>query len=496
MRRLPAVAVLLVASLAPAQDYLGYKMVSTAQQPFRVYVDSRSQTPAGLQYTLMQNAVERAWNTWNAVQCAYPKVQSLGPTGATVVNPSQSYDAYSVTPVWMLVADADAAQVFGNTSLVAAITLPRAYAGVLQTCDTYFNGPSFNWSLNPVTPAGSLDVETVALHESGHCLGLGHYGLFAEVVMEQVVEKGVTVRALSSLDTQMLCNRYPLSGQSASPCLSDGGCGQVDLKCLAQPVTNGLTFNLCSRGCTLGTNASCDTPLACQASNAFTSSGMNGACQLPGSVVTPVGRQCLSAAECGTSSGLCQTQTAASGGNFFWVDGYCTQPCVAGQASCPAGSVCSQLAVGPRCLQSCRVGLADCRVNYACAPLDPAGTSGVCVPRCYADQDCASPATVTCRTCDGLCVPRQNISGQIGDVCSTEASCGAGQLCSATGTSATKQCTQQCSRGCGICHSGSTCTPGARGELIPFLSQNVTGPFSPSSKVTSNIFSPFENHSV
>ena len=108
MRRLPAVAVLLVASLAPAQDYLGYKMVSTAQQPFRVYVDSRSQTPAGLQFTLMQNAVERAWNTWNAVQCAYPKVQSLGPTGATVVNPSQSYDAYSVTPVWMLVADADA----------------------------------------------------------------------------------------------------------------------------------------------------------------------------------------------------------------------------------------------------------------------------------------------------------------------------------------------------------------------------------------------------
>ena len=60
MRRLPAVAVMLAASLASAQDYLTYKMLSNAQNPFSFYVDSRSQTPAGLQYTLMQNAVERA----------------------------------------------------------------------------------------------------------------------------------------------------------------------------------------------------------------------------------------------------------------------------------------------------------------------------------------------------------------------------------------------------------------------------------------------------
>ena len=163
MKRLAIVALLLASSLASAQEYLTYKMINTQANPFAVYIDSRSQSPAGLQYTLMQNAVERAINTWNAVQCAYPKIRSLGPTGAIVANPTQSYDDYSVTPVWMLVNDADAREVFGNTALVAAITLPRAYAGVLQTCDTYFNGPNFTWSLDPTTPTDAMDVETVAL---------------------------------------------------------------------------------------------------------------------------------------------------------------------------------------------------------------------------------------------------------------------------------------------------------------------------------------------
>ena len=91
MKRLVLVAVLGFSSLAAAQqDYLAFKMVSTAQNKFPVYVDSRSPTPGGIQYTLMQNAVERAWATWNAVQCAYPKVASLGPSVGTVQNPIET----------------------------------------------------------------------------------------------------------------------------------------------------------------------------------------------------------------------------------------------------------------------------------------------------------------------------------------------------------------------------------------------------------------------
>ncbi|MDP2273176.1 MAG: hypothetical protein Q8K32_20725 [Archangium sp.] len=473
MKRFALVALLCVASAASAQDYLDYKMLSTAQQKFPVYVDSRSQTPAGLQYTLMQNASNRAWDTWNAVQCAYPKVQYLGPSVGTVPNPNQSFDNFSVSPIWMLVADADAAQVFGNSGLVAAITLPRAYAGILQTCDTYFNAPGFSWSVDPVTPANSMDFETVALHEQGHCFGLGHFGLFDDVVMEERISRGETLRVLSPMDVQMLCTRYPLAGESASPCYADGGCAQVDLKCLAQPVTNGLTVSLCTRGCSVGANANCDLPLNCQASMAF--NGFTGACVLPGSIVTQVGRNCTMNPDCGNSFGYCRTPEAASGGNFTWIDGYCTQACEPGQPPCPAGSLCVQAGPGDRCLQTCRVGLADCRVNYACAQVDAIGTTGVCIPRCFSDQDCVDPTRFTCRTCDGLCVARQNPAGQLGNPCLQDAECGPGQVCRITDLQSTqKQCVQQCSRGCGICPTGSTCTPSARGEL--FCLKDCTGP--------------------
>jgi hypothetical protein len=165
----------------------------------------------------------------------------------------------------------------------------------------------------------------------------------------------------------------------------------------------------------------------------------------------------------------------ASGGNFFWVDGYCTQRCQNGDPGCPAGSTCVQLDIGPYCAQTCRIGLADCRAQYTCAAIDAIGTSGVCIPRCYSDQDCANPTTTTCRTCDGLCVNRQNISGQIGDVCTDDSTCGAGQNCRITaGTSTLKQCTQQCARGCAQCPNGTTCTPGFQGEL--FCLKDCTGP--------------------
>jgi MYXO-CTERM domain-containing protein len=372
----------------------------------------------------------------------------------------------------MLVIDADAQQVFGNTTLINAITLPRAYAGVLQTCDIYFNGPSASWSVDPVVQTNHLDVETVALHEAGHCLGLGHSGP-TESVMDQVVAKGEAVRVLAPADVQKLCGRYPVEGELGSPCFGDGGCQSSTLRCLPQPITNGLSLNLCSSGCTLGSGSSCTPPLSCLMSAAFP--GFTGACVLPGNIVTAVGKNCTDATQCGNSFGICAQPEVASGGHFFWTDGYCTQACEVGQPVCPAGSACVPIDVGMRCLQSCRVGMADCRPDYACAQIDAIGTTGVCVSRCYADQDCADPGHFTCRTCDGLCVARQALNGNIGDVCLDDTTCGAGQVCRVTSeTSGQKQCTEQCSRGCGLCPTGSTCSPGARGEL--FCLRDCTGP--------------------
>lgn len=452
----------------PIQPFLSYKVVSDAQHPFEYYVDSR---PARLDVQLTQNAVERAWGTWNAVTCATPKTRSKGPAGGTVPSVVSTLDDYSVAAIFMQTYDADAQEIFGTINFVTSVSIPRAYGGVLQTCDMFFNAFSEQWSLDAVPPTNLMDVETVTLHEAGHCLGLAHFGP-NEAVMFQVVEPGQAVRVLTTADIDYFCQRNPLYGAEGAPCQADGGC-EVNLKCLAQPQTNGVVYQRCSKGCAVNTAAVCEVPLTCQASSAF--AGFSGACLLPGTATTRVGAACSQPSECGNSFATCRRPEAASGGHQFWVDGYCTQRCEVGDPACPANSVCVQLDTGHQCAQVCRVGYADCRPEYACAPIDAIGTSGVCIPRCYSDMDCADPVGTTCRTCDGLCVNRQNVSGQIGDLCNDSSSCGSGQDCRVTDSrSNVKQCTQQCARGCGACPTGSTCTPGNAGEL--FCLKDCTGP--------------------
>lgn len=468
------VLIALASGGAAAQDYLNYKMVSSSGRPFDFYIDSRSNRPADLDQAAMRAAVERSWDTWNSVQCAVPKVQSRGLTGATVADPQDIYDEFSVVPVWMLNDDEDLLQIVGNSSTVVAITLPRAYAGLLLTCDTFFNGARFAWFADPgAVPTGTMDVETVALHESGHCLGLGHFGT-QSAVMNPTVSRGEQTRSLAAIDAQKLCERYPLAGESGSPCFGDGGCAAPDLRCLQQPESNGLTFSLCVRGCIANSTETCELPLFCQPSSAFADIGLHGACMLAGSINTKIGRPCASPATCTGSVESCLMPRDASGGHQFWAQGYCTQSCDSGEA-CPPGSECTSLEIGKRCLQNCRVGMADCRAEYACAQTGGTRSSGVCLPRCYSDQDCANPTAFSCRTCDGLCVPRQNLTGQLGDPCVTDATCGEGQVCRLTDSSSPeKQCTRQCSRGCGLCPTGSTCTPVLLGELVCL--RDCTGP--------------------
>ncbi len=464
--RAALVAVALAAGAAHAQvyTYLDFKVVSTAQHPLPYYVDSRLPRPAGLEVNGVRAAADRAWATWNAVSCASPKVVARGLTGGVVPQPSDPYDTFSVTPVWLESQnDPDFSFIFGS-GLEASISLPLTYAGVLETCDTYFNSALKQWSLDAVTPLSSNDVETVMLHEAGHCLGLGHFGA-VESIMYPYLEAGKNQHLLDPGDVVGLCQRNPVSGAVAAPCDADGGCGgNALLKCLAQPLTNGVQLNLCSNACTTGTNANCALPLSCQTSSAFP--GFNGACLLPGTSVTPVGKPCAQSPECTSSVGVCTLPFPSPTNNTFWVDGYCTQGCAAGQGACPAASECFDFGGGQQnCLQTCRVGLADCRPEYSCVATRTE-TAGVCLPRCYGDADCADSANFFCRTCDGVCASRNSPTGVLGTVCSDDSTCGAGQTCRAVDSGGVKICTQQCARGCGSCPTGATCTPLASGDLF------------------------------
>ncbi|MEW6433237.1 MAG: matrixin family metalloprotease [Myxococcota bacterium] len=468
-RRLALTAVLLPA-LAAAQEYLPFRMVNTAAQPFEYYVDNRQSAPAGLPINTVANAVDAAWGLWNGLQCASPKAQSRGMTSGVVPDPPNRYDVFSVTPVWLMTpGDPDFEGVLGpGPFYVASVAIPIAVGGALVTCDVYFNGAG-PWSTSNPPPSNSLDVQTVMMHEAGHCLGLGHNGNYPDGdVMVEAIRPGEVRRALGPTDISTLCNRYPVAGNYTAPCLADGGCTGAGLKCLQQPVTAGIITSICTKGCTANTGGGCDLPTTCQASSAFSPS-FNGACLLPGTAVTAVGRACTTDPSCGAPNSQCLRPSTQTSGTVFWEDGYCTQDCAPGQPACPAGSACVDFGGGTlRCLQQCRVGLSDCRPGYACAPISTGGA--VCLPACKANSDCADPTNFDCRVCDGLCVAKQNPSGQIGDLCLTDDTCGPGQTCE---LSLGGQCSRQCSRGCASCPAGSSCNVTGRGL---FCLRDCTGP--------------------
>jgi hypothetical protein len=462
--------------------YMDFKNMSDAAHPLLCWVDNRSAFPGGVDVNKVLTAAQGAWSAWNAVSCAIPKSQVQGFTGTQVPSPSNPYDIYNVTPVFVTDQnDPYYSNVFSWD--LSAVTLPIQYAGVLQTCDVYLNGTDRLWSTDPPVPADHLDVQTVLLHETGHCLGLDHQPFYPESIMQGDILPGEEQHDLSPTDDDILCQRYPTTDGIGSPCTGAGTCGSAipGIACVTQNLPGQPNAQFCTVGCDIGSGVPCDTPLVCQSSTAF--AGHNGACLRPGTTTTLVGAACQSATQvqdCGSSIAICQDPVPdPGGGGVWWQDGYCTQGCDTGQPQCPSGSTCIQLNYNgtstPVCMQTCTVGSAQCRPGYACA-LASGTTSadGVCIPRCFTDADCG--LGFTCRSCDGLCV-LTNSSTQVGDPCGLDTDCGAGQVCLPLTTYSNQgQCTLPCGTGCGACPGGSTCqpVPGANNQY--FCLRGCNGP--------------------
>lgn len=439
--------------------YLPFKMLHTEAFPFEFYVDGRVENPGNIASVDFLTSSESAWETWNKVACAATSTQSLGRTTAAVLNPADAYDDHSVSSVWISSKDDPSySSVFG-TNDVTAVSLMVTYAGVLEQCDIYLNAVDRYFTVSSPPPDNSVDLESVVLHESGHCHGLAHSFSaqedFSSEVMYPILPYGMTKRSLFPRDETSLCERYPKVGAVGAPCLEDGGCGP-DLQCVQPPqAAHGQGTPLCTQGCEVVNPDACPSPLVCQSSSAF-SPAFAGACLPPGNFVTHVGQACAHALECGAFNSECVTDS-------HWLLGYCTQSCEAfDEFSCPINAVCEPVeGKGYKCLQTCRLGLADCRAGYVCRPTGK-DLKGVCVPSCHSDADCAGGL---CRVCDGVCLEKRDTVTSVGDVCHDDALCGTGQTCLGLKTQDTGVCTQSCGSACTPCPEGSVCHPvGSSGE--------------------------------
>lgn len=173
-RRTRVVAAAALAAVAiSAAPALGYLKLGTRIQnrtvtlrwrnfPIRYYVTDRG--ASGVTAQQFENAVTRAFSTWNAVETADTSSQFAGFTQAPpFADDGMTVIGYLNRP--------EMERVLGATTFLIDDT-----DGEVVEADIFFNS-AFAWSTASSGETGRFDVESIALHETGHLLGLGHSAL-------------------------------------------------------------------------------------------------------------------------------------------------------------------------------------------------------------------------------------------------------------------------------------------------------------------------------
>jgi hypothetical protein len=406
MRKTLMVLVFLVLSVGlPKPEVFAYTVLEHTWSKSSIpwYIHPSGSNDAA--FNELKNALQDAFQEFQKLSC-FSKSFSYGGTSSN--NPEDGIYIQFKESNWdPTVGDAAAyAQTWTN------------WSGSASHSVIVFNGVDLEWTTTEADDFFSLktDIQGVATHELGHCLGLGH----SRVRKATMFFSGgsAELRSLDQDDKNGICFLYSsfTGGQPCDACEADDNCSGG--YCVTYP--DGGSF--CGKDCVSDSN--CPDNFYCYDLQGMTDqcAAINSYCSQTGSNI-PVGLFCYGHDTC--KEGKCMVVPD---------DAYCTKDCTS-DSQCPGDTKC----IADLCLLGGSTPLGgECDYHTDCESgmcIGLSDTEAVCTLTCTEQADC--PAGFGCSS--GYCL--QGGGKPYGQSCDYEMECDS-ITCLKVGNS--KICTELC----------------------------------------------------
>ncbi|WP_437604957.1 matrixin family metalloprotease [Sorangium sp. So ce834] len=207
-----ALALLAGAGEAAAWSPLDLEVVPRwSELPVRYHINHKT-IPAPLS-GFAAAAIEAGFAAWSSPACTAWATELLGDTDA-------GYDFDDGRNVFLWISDSWPAAL-GQVDSVIAVTMPVWDPdSAIDDADMVFNNVGFCW--DDSGEGDCIDLQSIATHEEGHFLGLGHSNVRGATMLG-TYRGGTSARTLEGDDIEGLCALYPIGGTTVAS--SGGGAG-------------------------------------------------------------------------------------------------------------------------------------------------------------------------------------------------------------------------------------------------------------------------------
>lgn len=189
--------------------------------------------------TQLLNILTASYVEWEAPTCSGFRHQYNGTTNRDSTNSNDGNTTHGFLDGWP--------QSYGDPYSVIGITLgvfTTGFSSEYIEADVNFNEAVYTFTVGQPTGWYSADLQSIATHEFGHSLGLGHTNSNG-ATMYPSYDNGTAGRSLGTDDTNGVCALYPGSGTgngSTDPLPTDDQYEQNDDATQATPATCGQTI--------------------------------------------------------------------------------------------------------------------------------------------------------------------------------------------------------------------------------------------------------------